>query len=315
MEINKEYTIIGIDGGGTKTRGVLVREGQVRATDIMGTTRIGSVGLSEATERVLNMIRSLCEKAEIQENEIDCVVVGLAGIWLEEEKLRAINLLKTIARGHKITLQDVIFTSDAELALHGAMDGGNGIVTIVGTGSIAIGNPAKKKLVRCGGWGVELDDEGSGAWIGREGLTAVVRALDGRGKATSLTQKISEIIPGFDPEQPRTIVKEYNEGNFSYQVLTPMVMECAEQGDPICLEIITRSSKHLCELPMALAKNFKGDKIPVVLMGGIIEADTLLAKMLIKEIEQQPKLQLIEPKGTALTGAIAIGQRMIEEME
>lgn len=313
MTLNNDYTIIGIDGGGTHTRGVLVREGKVAAEAKSGTSRIGSVGVGESCERTLNVIMELCHKAEIETSELDAVVVGLAGVWLEEEKKRSAQLLKTLARAQSVRFNDLIVTSDAELALEGAFAGEQGIITIVGTGSIGLGRVAKDKLVRCGGWGIELDDEGSGAWIGREGLTAVVRALDGRGKATMMTNRISEFSPIINLKEPRTIVKAYHDRSFEYHNLTPAVMECAVAGDDVCLEIIKRSAKHLLELPVALLPEYKSKKVKVALMGGIIEANTLLADLLKKEIESHPKLELIEPKGTAIDGAISIGIDLINQ--
>lgn len=316
MANKNDYTIIGIDGGGTKTRGILYRAGKILAQSYSGTTRVGTVGVGESCERLLNVISELCRQAEIDSSELDAVVIGLAGVWLEEEKKRSTLLLKTLARGQKITLNDLLVMSDAELAIEGAFNGDPGIVTIVGTGSIAIGKLDKNKYIRCGGWGIELDDEGSGAWIGREGLTAVVRALDGRGKPTMLTDMFADRFPMIDIKQPRTIVKAYAEGAFQYHMLTPPVMECAEAGDAVCLEIVERSAFHLMELLEALKSQYPSKKqIPVALMGGIIEADTLLAKKLFDRIDSHKRYKRVEPKGTALNGAIAIGQRLIKEMD
>lgn len=310
-----DYTIIGIDGGGTHTRGILWRKGKILANAKSGTTRIGAVGVGESCERTLNVITELCNKADIETSEIDAVIVGLAGAWLEEEKRRAANLLKTLARTHDLELNDLIVTSDAELALEGAFDGGNGIITIVGTGSIGLCKVANNKLYRCGGWGIELDDEGSGAWIGREGLTAVVRDLDGRGKKTQLTEMFDKKYQRVDIKQPRTIVKAYSEGAFLYQMLAPDVMKCAEDGDEVCLEIIKKSARHLLELPVTLSKQFNTKTVNIALMGGIIDADTLLSKMLTEEIKKHKILKVMEPKGTALDGAIAMGKKLIEEIE
>ena len=314
MSSKNDYTIIGIDGGGTRTRGILYQNEKILAQSYSGTTRVGAVGVGESCERLLNVISELCEKAGIESQELDAVVVGLAGVWLEEEKKRSTHLLKTLARQQSITLNDLIMLSDAELAVEGAFEGGQGIVLIVGTGSISIGRVSKGKLVRCGGWGIELDDEGSGAWIGREGLTAVVRSIDGRGLPTILSEKLDKLVPQIDIKQPRTIVKAYGEGAFVYQSLTPVVMECAEEGDKVCLEIIERAAFHLMELLEALRGNYKTKKIPVALMGGIIESESLLAKMLYERIDKHKVFDRIEPKGSALHGAIAIGNRMIQEM-
>ncbi len=314
MTSSEEYTIIGIDGGGTHTRGILSRGGKLIAESKSGTTRVGAVGVGESCERLLNVVIDLCEQAEIESEEIDAIVIGLAGVWLEEEKMRSAHLMKTLARGQDMTLNDIIVTSDAELAIEGAFDGGQGVILIVGTGSIALGKAGKKKLLRCGGWGIELDDEGSGAWIGKEGLTAIVRALDGRGKKTVMTDKFAQLYPNIDIKQPRTIVKAYAERSFEYHHLTPMVMKSAEEDDKVALEIIDRAAYHLMELLEAIAKNFTGKTIKVAPMGGIIENDTLLAKKLKDRIKSHDKFKLSEPKGSALDGALAIGNRMIEEM-
>lgn len=307
-----DYTIIGIDGGGTHTRGALYRKGKIISESKTGTTRIGAVGVGESCERTLNVITELCKKAKIDTSEIDAVIVGLAGVWLDEEKQRAGQLLKTLARSQSVTLNDLIVTSDAEIAIEGAFDGKNGIITIVGTGSIGLAKIGKKKFERCGGWGIELDDEGSGAWIGREGLTATVRAIDGRGEQTKMVDVVDDLYPTISIEEPRTIVKAYAEGAFQYQMLTPSVMKCAEEGDKVCLNIIERAAVHLAELPLALIKHYNKTPVPVALMGGIIDADTLLAGKLINVLEKDGRFKLVQPKGNAIDGAISIGMKLIE---
>lgn len=310
-----EYTIVGIDGGGTHTRGVLYRNNQIISTAQSGTSRIGSVGFGESCERTLNVIQDLCNQAEIETSEIDALVVGLAGVWLEEEKRRAVSLLRTLSKSQNIVLNDIVVLSDAEIALEGALEGEDGIIIIVGTGSIGIAKNSIDKLLRCGGWGIELDDEGSGAWIGREGLTAVVRDLDGRGKQTALTKLIAGLSPIIDLANPRTIVKAFAEKSFEYYMISPLVMQCAVDGDEVCLEIIDRSANHLTELPTTLAKKFNSKKVKVALLGGIIDNDTLLAQKLIKKLKSFKTLEVIPAKGNALNGAITIGKRLIAHSE
>jgi len=311
----KEYTVIGIDGGGTRTRGVLVRNGETIASTFSGTTRVGAVGVGESCERLLNVIKDLCDQVDIDSLEIDAVVIGLAGVWLDEEKQRSAHLLKTLARTDRVILNDLVVTSDAELAVEGAFDGNPGVVMIVGTGSIALGRTPSGEFVRCGGWGIELDDEGSGAWIGREGITAIFRALDGRGKKTILTNQFAEMFPGIDMKAPRNIVKAYAERNFEYQMLTPMVMQAAEKGDEVALEIVSRASEHLMILLEAIGKNFKSKTIDVALMGGVVENNTLLSKMLEKEIKKNKKFNKVIPKSTATDAAVKMAVMLLEEMD
>ena len=55
---------------------------------------------------------------------------------------------------------------------------GTGVVTL------AVG---RTELARVDGWGYLLGDAGSGYWLGRAALDAVMRAHDGRGDATALS--------------------------------------------------------------------------------------------------------------------------------
>jgi glucosamine kinase len=313
MSRKKEYAIIGIDGGGTRTRGILKKGDKILAEATAGSTRIGAVGVGESCERLLTMIEDLCIQAGIESSEVDATVIGLAGVWLADEKLRSQNLIKTLARGQDFILNDVIVTSDAELALEGAFNGGPGIVMIVGTGSIAIGKTKKGEIVRCGGWGIELDDEGSGAWIGREGLPAIVRALDGRGPKTKLTDMFVEINPTINLKEPRTIVKAYAERAFEYHMLSPMVMKCAEKKDKVCLDIVNRAAKHLVEHLTAMKKYFTTKTVNVALMGGIIDSNTLLAKKIKTEIKKKKIYKLVDANGSALVGATSLALEYIKK--
>lgn len=311
---NSEYTIIGIDGGGTHTRGVLFQKGKIIATAEAGTARIHTVGVGESCDRTLNIIIDLCNQAGIETSEVDATVVGLAGVWLEEEKLRAANLLRTLARSNRVIINDLAVVSDAEIAFEGALGNEDGIIVIVGTGSIGLARVGRSQFHRCGGWGIELDDEGSGAWIGKEALTAIARELDGRGKPTMMTQVFAQKIKAIDLKNPRTIVKAYSDGSFVYSELSPIVMELAQQGDELALDIINRAAAHLTELPMTLAKHFKSKKIKVALMGGIIHNNTLLSQKIINILEKDPRFELIITNDDVATwGAISLGLKMVEQ--
>ncbi|GBD07573.1 N-acetylmuramic acid/N-acetylglucosamine kinase [bacterium HR21] len=305
--------LAGIDGGGSRTRVAVTIAGQQVASLEIGTVRIGAVGIGEACERLVNALVELREQTGVI--GYDAVVAGIAGVWLPEERQRVEQVLRWMARERRLLLGELRVVSDAEIALEGALAGKPGVVLIAGTGTIAVGRTPSGQLVRCGGWGIELDDEGSGAWIGREGLTAVVRALDGRGQPTCLAQKLAELYPSIRLEQPRTIVAAYNERLFEYPTLTPLVMACAQEGDAVCRAILERAAAHLVELLLPLRRHFPRRPIPLSLLGGMLENHTLLARLFREQLAGVPDYRLQAPKGTSLDGAFALADRLLSEKE
>ncbi len=55
---------------------------------------------------------------------------------------------------------------------------------------------AATRVARVDGWGNIMGDAGSGYWIGREALDAVMRAYDGRGPQTALTDVVRAAVAG-----------------------------------------------------------------------------------------------------------------------
>jgi hypothetical protein len=137
---------------------------------------------------------------------------------------------------------------------------------------------------------------------GARGLTAVVRALDGRGRPTQLTERLAALYPEIRPDQPRTIVAAYNERLFDYSTLTPLVMACAAAGDEVCREILVRAAHHLAELLRALLRHFPTRPVPLVLMGGMLENHTPLAELFRRELQKLPEYALQPAQGNGAGG-------------
>src|SRR3972149_1949530 len=81
----------------------------------------------------------------------------------------------------------MLVVNDALVALEAGVPGQPGVVVISGPGSISYGRNARGEAARSGGWGYVLGDEGSGYWIGRAALRAVLRQSDHRGPETVLS--------------------------------------------------------------------------------------------------------------------------------
>jgi N-acetylglucosamine kinase-like BadF-type ATPase len=90
-------------------------------------------------------------------------------------------------------------TNDAVIALAGASAGGPGIITISGTGSIALGRNAEGRGARAGGWGYVFGDEGSGFDVARQAVRAALRMEEGWGPATCLRGVLMEAAGRIPP--------------------------------------------------------------------------------------------------------------------
>ena len=163
----------GWDGGGTKTEVCLLDETGRIASAVFGPLNPNGAARDRVPETVKACVNYMKEQAGSL-SEIAGLVVGMAGI----SNLSARSLLEN-------ALADVGWTGplrllgDQEIALAGAVEG-PGMLLIAGTGSVCCGRDAAGNLFRVGGYGYLIDDCGSGWAIGRDILSAVVRAEDGR---------------------------------------------------------------------------------------------------------------------------------------
>src|SRR6185369_3788449 len=107
---------------------------------------------------------------------------GIAGVDRPDDARVVRGIMRRI--GYKAK---TLVVNDALVALEAGAPEQPGIVVIAGTGSIAYGRNDRNQSARAGGWGYVLGDEGSGYWIGRAALRAVLREADRRGPQTLLT--------------------------------------------------------------------------------------------------------------------------------
>jgi N-acetylglucosamine kinase-like BadF-type ATPase len=177
--------VIGADAGGTKTAAAVWKDGEqlARSDGAPGAVRPGRA--LAAASAIIDACRQALSVARLARG--DTLVVGAAGVGRPSER----DELALALRAEGIC-ERVIVVTDIELVLAAAFDHGPGIALAAGTGSIAVSRSAEGALLRSGGYGWQMGDEGSGYAIGRAALTAVSRAQDGRGRTTVL----STLLPG-----------------------------------------------------------------------------------------------------------------------
>jgi N-acetylglucosamine kinase-like BadF-type ATPase len=217
------------------------------------------------------------------------VTVGLAGISRARRRERVLGKLRALG--------DVVVTSDAEVALWGALPHGEGVAVIAGTGSIALAREAASgRQARAGGYGSLLGDDGSAFWIGRQALRAALAAREGRGPATRLADLLQ-------PEHPRTVQR--------LATLAPRVSQAAAEGDPVARDILAGAGQALAELAMAAARNFWTDEpVMVATCGGVWQAGKLVLGPFKKALSKGlPRASVVEPALKPVAGALLMACR------
>lgn len=294
--------VIGVDGGGTKTEYVILDySGNIIGRTKGESTNYQVIGGRKVKEELLRGFTKLMNDTNVSSNKIDHIFLGLAGAGRESDRKEITALFSDTEFAKKITVD-----SDATAALAGAFGTDPGIIIISGTGAICFGKNSEGKIVRSGGWGYLLGDEGSGYFIGREAIIAVLKDLDGRGEKTKLRNRLEKHFNLNSIDQIIPQIYQNKIDRVAIADLAPIVFEQAHQGDAIAEEIIRRAGKELGILAKAVAQrlNFENDEIKVALIGSIFKQKEMLVNDISKELyEISWNIEIADPMFAPQYGA------------
>ena len=308
----KKQYVLGVDGGGTKTTALLVSlDGTVVAEEHTGPTNLQIVGTDQAATIIINLIQDCCKKAGSSTSYIQSIVLGLAGAGRSIDKSTLHKELASIANQYNLHLPNIIIETDARIALEAAFASSFGIVLIAGTGSIALGKGEDGKLYRAGGWGRILGDDGSGYAVALKALNAAIRSFEGRGDKTVLNNLALE---HFKVTLLDDLVTKIYRENVDVASFVPKVFQAEQEFDHVAHNILFSQANELAELVRVLIGQMKPKrKIPVALMGGLLEYENVYSKM-VKEriICSFPQIVVQKPKFPAAFGAAIMGLKAFE---
>lgn len=304
---NKKY-VLGVDGGGTQTTAILVGlDGAVVAEEKSVSTNIQVVGVEKATKIIIKLIFACCKKAACDIHSIKSIVLGLAGAGRLSDKTVILEGLKK----SQIMLPDVTIETDARIALEAAFASSFGIVLIAGTGSIAVSKDEFGKIYRLGGWGRILGDEGSGYAIGIKALNAAIRAYESRGDKTTL---LNFALEHFDCKSLDDIISKIYTGSADIASFATKVIKASAEFDHVAHNILFNQANELAELVRTLVFHMHPKrKMPVALMGGLLETENIYSKMVKERIARSlPQIIIQKPKFPAAFGAAIMGLKAFE---
>src|ERR1700737_1327668 len=175
---------LGVDGGASKTAALVIDEnGKSLGSGVAGPSNHLRVGIETAARNIERAVNKALAPADVASREIVWAYCGIAGADHPAHRQEVIDSLSVFFPRGNFTVDN-----DARIALTGAIGFGGGVVVIAGTGSVAFGRNDAGAEARAGGWGPTIGDEGSGFAIAKAGLAAIMRAYDGRGPATAMTE-------------------------------------------------------------------------------------------------------------------------------
>ena len=275
---------LGVDGGGTKTHAALFDERKnVIGEGYAGASNPLRVGLEPAVDNIFQALTAASEAANESRGDIAAAVFGLAGVRRVDLRQRMRERLM-----QKLGIKTVEVVTDAEIALFGTTLGKSGVVVIAGTGSICLGRNESGETAIAGGWGPIAGDEGGGAGIARRGLQAIAKASDGRGALTKLSAAGTVYFRAATPENLLTAIYSPQMDNAKIAGFAKFVVETAQSGDKIALEILSEAGVELGTAVNAVIVNLKLNRrrIPVGTVGSIFRAGALLTDSLLETVHK-----------------------------
>ena len=294
--------VLGIDAGGTKTvclladeHGRVVSEGRGPGANLHASGEL-------AVEKVLHEVM----ETAIGDRAIapSAICLGIAGVDRKDDARIVHAIMRRI--GDKSRL---LVVNDALIALVAGTGDSPGIVIVAGTGSIAYGRNANFDAARAGGWGHIIGDEGSGYWIGREALAAIMRAVDGRGPATRLVEDVLAHFHIDDASELPRIVYDREWPRASVAALGPVVQRASQRGDAVATRMLERAAEELVLAAGSVAAklNMRGDAFPFILAGGVFRVVGWLAEELSRrlvEVAPRSDVRLLDEEPA--TGAVRL---------
>lgn len=300
--------LIGIDGGGTKTKLKISDEnGNAVCENIGGPANINSIGIDGVRNNLFNLIAASIKKLGISLNECSTICIGTAGVDRPADKKIIENIISGIGFSGKI-----IVTNDAEIALYGGLLRYDGIIIISGTGSICYGRNNVGESYRCGGWGHIIGDEGSGYDIGVKALKAAVRSYDGRDEKTLLLDLILKSLKINSTDELIKFVYRSGKGKKEISELAKVVNYAYLSGDKTSERILNESAYELflCADAVINKLGFSNEHAYLTYSGStIINCNYLFNRFSSLLNQNYPQIEIVPMKNDSAYGAILLAKK------
>ena len=277
-------TFLGVDGGGSKTRFLLIDEsGRVLASHLEGSAYHLEIGLGDLQALLTRGVRQTLERALLPAAALTYAFFGLPAYGEDRGLTSALDAAPSAALPH----QRYRCGNDMVCGWAGALAGADGINIVAGTGSIAYGEFAGRGA-RSGGWGELFSDEGSAYWLAREALRLFARMSDGRTARGALYKSVKQHFALQDDlELCAAIYGKPLSQRSQFAQLSKLVSEAARAGDEAALGLFNDAGRELADMVEAVRSTLQvaaDVPVPVSYSGGLFQLGELILGPLKAEL-------------------------------
>jgi len=281
--IESEQLVLGVEGGGSKTDWVLIRQGN-RSPQIVENGKLPAgnfILLSE--EQVRDLLLQL-------PRDVQSAGIFLAGCKTEDDRTRLRAICEGVWPNTKIAVG-----SDRDSGFAAAFGDKDGIAVISGSGSAVTGRKAGR-IEKAGGSGHLLGDGGGGYTLALEALRQVLRTYD---LAHTVTRSAEEILRALMLNRMEDLIEwTQSADKTAVASLSPVVFTAAELGSKEMMAVLKAGAASLAKYTASVAKWLEFERPDVRLQGGIFLHQPLYVELYREEIGKLIETSSVEPCDT-----------------
>jgi N-acetylglucosamine kinase-like BadF-type ATPase len=297
--------VLGIDAGGTRTRGSIVDGDRVLAFAEHGSIKRLRVGAEAAEEHLRALLSELFAQAGVQGVRAACAGVASSTMPGVKEWITAVF--------DDFGVEQSEIVGDEVIALDAAFKGGPGILLIAGTGSNCVGRAPDGSRESAGGWSSRLGDEGSGYWIGLHALRRALAAYD-REEPTRILDTVGRIWG------TSTLDELVNIGDSTpgpdFAALAPAISQLAEEGDTVAGGVLKQAAADLATMVLLVRRKLRRKhkltaEVPVAWIGSVIGKARLVREPFFAVLRAEaPEMPIRENEVAGIDGAVWRAQQL-----
>jgi glucosamine kinase len=186
----------------------------------------------------------------------------------------------------------------------GALGKDDGVALSVGSGVVAVGG-RRGKFAHADGLGHIFGDEGSGFWLGKNGLVRALATRQGRENDVALLEYLADEVKQFD----ELVSKTGPDAQTLCISTAKKILEAAEDNISSAVALRDQGAEQLAKTVSAAWTNAGGlrnEGLSLAMLGGVSRNRSYEESIRRKVSNKLPQARLVPSKGNHLDGAIAI---------